>query len=142
MTNNLQTKSKNLEGKPHSQLAIYQDASGDSDKENWVPGTQSSNPAPRMSQTNTKQSLGSQRGVLQENTHIPSHSASLEALMSRDINQSNRREKKAQKHSSGKVGSRVDTEVSKLMGETDLPREEDDLDAVQNLLSLSQGAWH
>ena len=36
---------------------------------------------------------------------------------------------------------KVDDEVAAFMGDTVPPREADDLDCVQNLLSLSQAAW-
>lgn len=115
--------------KSSSQPAIYQACEGDSDKENWEPGTQMSNPRRRGP-------AGLQRvnRILEESLHVPSQSSSLDALMSRQSSAKSSRNEKWNSSSEG------DEEVAAFMGE-DAPREEEELDCVQNLLSLSQAAW-
>ena len=115
--------------KSSSQPAIYQEYDGDSDKENWEPGRQMSNPRRRGP-------AGFQRvnRILEESLHVPSQSSSMDALMNRRSN--------ARKSSNEKWNSsfEVDEEVAAFMDEN-APHEEEELDCVQNLLSLSQAAW-
>lgn len=115
--------------KSSSQPAIYQEYEGDSDKENWEPGTQMSNPRRRRP-------AGFQRvnRVLEENLHIPSQSSSLDALMNR------RSSDKSSSSEKWNSSFEVDEEVAAFMNEK-VPHEEEELDCVQNLLSLSQAAW-
>ncbi|EXJ83242.1 hypothetical protein A1O1_06861 [Capronia coronata CBS 617.96] len=85
--------------------------SGDSDKENWAPGTRmSENPLRR-----TKPSAR-QRPILQENEEMTFPDAG-----------------SSQKLGGGKVDSKSSPTKEKAKGE--------ELDCVQGLLSLSQGAW-
>lgn len=119
-----------------SQSAIWQEYEGDSDKENWEPGTQASNPrrrGPGLSHQAAR--------ILEENFCVPSQSSSLDSLMNR--------EGTASRHSTTKSSSseekensvpEEDDEIAVFMGESG-PREVEDLDCVQNLLSLSQAAW-
>ena len=88
------TKLQDEDRKPKSHSMLFGNYEGDSDKENWEPGTRTS--APRR-----RRSLNSQpsRLILEESSHFPSQATN------------------------------------------NAPREEDDLDCVQNLLSLSQAAW-
>ena len=115
--------------KSSSQPAIYQEYEGDSDKENWEPGTQMSNPR-------RKGPAGLQRTnrILEESLHVPSQSSSLDALMNRQSSAKTSRNEKWNSSSDG------DEEVAAFMGEN-ASHEEEELDCVQNLLSLSQAAW-
>ncbi|CAD6591702.1 MAG: hypothetical protein ASARMPREDX12_005382 [Alectoria sarmentosa] len=119
-----------------SQSTIWQDYEGDSDKENWEPGTQSSNPRRRR----PGQSHQAAR-ILEESFRVPSQSSSIDTLMNREGITSRRSIMKSSS-SEGKenCGPELDDEIAAFMGESG-PREEDDLDCVQNLLSLSQAAW-
>ena len=115
--------------KSSSQPAIYQEYEGDSDKENWEPGTQMSNPRRRGP-------VGFQRvnRILEESLHVPSQSSSLDALMNR------RSSDKSSSSEKWNSSFEVDEEVAAFMNEK-VPHEEEELDCVQNLLSLSQAAW-
>ena len=115
--------------KSSSQPALYQEYEGDSDKENWEPGTQMSNPQRRRP-------AGLQRvnRILEESLHVPSQSSSLDTLMNRQSSAKSSRNEKWNSSSEG------DEEVAAFMGEN-VPHEEEELDCVQNLLSLSQAAW-
>ena len=122
--------------KGSSQTAVWQEYDGDSDKENWEPGTQSSNPRrPRPGRSYQAAS------ILEENFRIPSQASSLDALMNREGTKSRssitKRSSSEEKENSS---PKVDEEIAAFMGETG-PREVEDLDCVQNLLSLSQAAW-
>lgn len=119
-----------------SQSTIWQEYEGDSDKENWEPGTQSSNPRRRR----PGQSHQAAR-ILEESFRVPSQSSSLDTLMNSE-GITSRRSLTKSSCSEGKenCGPEVDDEIAAFMGESG-PREEDDLDCVQNLLSLSQAAW-
>lgn len=119
-----------------SQSSIWQEYEGDSDKENWEPGTQSSNPR-RRRPGNSHQAAR----ILEESFRVPSQSSSLDAMMSRESTTSRR---SVMSKSSGEEkenrGPEVDDEIAAFMGDSG-PREVEDLDCVQNLLSLSQAAW-
>jgi hypothetical protein len=89
--------------------------SGDSDKENWAPGTRASiNPLRR-----TEPSFNA-RPVLQEN----------ESVIFRDATPANQR---SRQHGKGTGSTQPSPSKEKAKGE--------ELDCVQGLLSLSQGAW-
>ena len=115
--------------KSSSQPAIYQEYEGDSDKENWEPGTRRSNPQRRR-----PAGLQHVNRILEESLHVPSQSSSLDALMNR---QSSAKSSRNEKWTSSSEG---DEEVAAFTGEN-VPHEEEELDCVQNLLSLSQAAW-
>lgn len=102
-------------------------ASGDSDKENWLPGT---TVAPPRRTAAAPQGTGTVRGILRESTHLPSHSSSLDALLNAAKNTPKQQEK------SRKVPG---TETSD--DTTSSSQDAEDFDCVQSLLSLSQGAW-
>ena len=134
----METQDKAL--KPGLQSVTWEDPFGDSDKENWMPGTHSTRPRGEI--TGSRPLDIGQRNVLQENTRVPSHSSSLEAMMAKDKLKSGRQQKKKLAAiNAGKESVEVNEEVSAFMGEPRIAREEDELDAIQNLLSLSQGAW-
>ena len=119
-----------------SQPAIWQEYEGDSDKENWEPGTQSSNPRRRRPGHSHQAAR-----ILEESFRVPSQSSSLDAMMNREGTTSRHSITKIS-NSEGKEnsGPEVDDEIAAFMGESG-PREVEDLDCVQNLLSLSQAAW-
>jgi len=122
--------------KSGSQTDVFQDENGDSDKENWEPGTQTSNPRRRKPADSQQVAR-----ILEESLRVPSQSASLDALMHRETSIIGRLSSKSsiseEKENSSPSG---DDEVAAFMGES-APREVEDLDCVQNLLSLSQAAW-
>ena len=124
---------------PSTQPTPVQASSGDSDKENWEPGTQTSN-LRRARAPNT--SSQAQRAILMDSARIPSHSTSLDALLNQE-NITPRRQTPKTGGSGDGSGEDVedDEEVTAFMSCSSLPREEEDLDCVQNLLSLSQGTW-
>ncbi|KAG8526814.1 uncharacterized protein KY384_008243 [Bacidia gigantensis] len=142
----LQTTSSNIQkqrndkpapkhSKSYSQPYILEDLDGDSDKENWVPGTQQRPPPPRRRPVTDQETAR----TLLESLREPSQSSSGSSLFGGG---------NSRRHSSAtKVSNRenrtpeVDDDVAVFMGGSSLPREEEDLDCVQNLLSLSQAAW-
>ena len=130
---------KEKEYKPNSQTAIYQDHSGDSDKENWVPGTQSSNLNRPRASANPQIS----RSVLGENNLIPSHAVGLGAVQHEGSGKFKSRTADSGRTSncSSSQNCEGDDEVAAFMGETMLPGGDEDLDCIQGLLSLSQGVW-
>lgn len=132
---------KDKRTKPESQFGVYDDLDGDSDKENWEPGTQISSSRRRRETTSQSSSQG-RRGVLKESLNIPSQSSSLDALMSGDTDtprQSRARSKEADVAEIVFPG--VDNGVAKPIGESAISREVEDLEGVQNLLSLSKAVW-
>ena len=131
---------KEQPGKPTSQLEL--DHSGDSDKENWEPGTQSRTQR-RTRNTNAASSSRTGRSVLKESLIIPSQSSSLDALMDRE-NAAPRQapaEQRIVSDAQQHAEKYKDEEVADFMSGSRSPREADELDCVQNLLSLSQGHW-
>ena len=107
----LDAPAKSVDGKSKPQQGYVRSLSGDSDKENWAPGTAVSEHALRRTQPS-----GSQRPILQENEEMTfPHAASSSRKQERD------------------VGAISRPSPSKARGE--------DMDCVQGLLSLSQGAW-
>ena len=121
--------------KPNSELDIFCDPEGDSDKENWEPGTQRRNiDRPRTGGASAR----SQFGALGESD------GNLRNPPSRKVTLSRPATPKRKSVDAGKCGKIEKTgaaaaggENGTLMGESG----EEDLDCVQNLLSLSQGAW-
>lgn len=104
-------------------LDLEQDP-GDSDKENWVPGTRSTSirrrntsqiPRPVLRDANRNRGLG--------------------------ISTNGKRNRPLQAGSQGKAPPELSAEVSAFMAGGSGDTQEDDLDCVQGLLSLSQGAW-
>ena len=113
--------------KSSSQSTLFEDFEGDSDKENWEPGTQAPRP-PRRSRVTSQDSTR----ILLESVREPSQSSTIGAVLSRES-------KKPEDEVNG--GPDIDDEIAAFMRERALPREEEDLDCVQNLLSLSQAVW-
>lgn len=98
---------------------------GDSDKENWVPGTRASQVRrrttshtvrPALRDANRNRGLGLSTGNAKRNRPFPSGTQA-------------------------KVPPELSSEVSAFMSSGAGDSQEDDLDCVQGLLSLSQGAW-
>lgn len=120
--------------------SIFEDEDGDSDKENWQPGTQQ-RPVQRRQAI---QSQNMRRGVLEESPGIPSQSSSLESLLNRE-NSSPRscRAKRKQLEKPGQENTPTEAhdEVADFVQRCSLPRAVEDLEGVQNLLSLSQASW-
>ena len=122
--------------KDGSQSAIWQEYEGDSDKENWEPGTQSSNHRRRRPGHSHQAAC-----ILEESLRVPSQSSSLDAMMNREsITLRRSITKSSSSEEKENSGPEVDDEIAACMGESG-PREVEDLDCVQNLLSLSQAAW-
>lgn len=130
------TKVGEKKSKGTSQSAIWQEHEGDSDKENWEPGTQSSNPR-RRRPGHSQQAAR----ILEESFRVPSQSSSLDAMMNRESTTSRRSTtRNSSSEEKENSGPEVDDEIAAFMGESG-PRGVEDLDCVQNLLSLSQAAW-
>ena len=122
-----------FKAKPSSQPTLWRESSGDSDKENRDPDS----PRPQTSlRTSEEPKIARQRRkVLQENNTIPSHSTSFGAMLEQEKKQGRKYDK------ADKENVVIDHEVSDFMASGTANQEEDEMDAVQNLLSLSQGAW-
>jgi hypothetical protein len=113
---------------------IFDDEDGDSDKENWEPGTQQ-RPVPRRRPV---QPQGLRRGALGESPVMPIHSSSLKCLLNReDRSPRSSRHKRKQLEEAGQENVQAKTDDSV----TDIVRGSEDLEGVQNLLSLSKAAW-
>lgn len=111
---------------------------GDSDKENWVPGT--NRPNSRRPRKATSQV---QRPALQE-TGIKNRST-VDDLALAANGKRGRAFRGARvppnKEGGVKVAGKLDAEVAAFMSGSGPASREDDLDCIQGLLSLSQGAW-
>ncbi|KAJ5267083.1 hypothetical protein N7478_009891 [Penicillium angulare] len=97
---------------------------GDSDKENWVPGTRASQVRRRTTSHTSRHALreaNGNRGLGLQNT--------------------GKRNRPFASGTQGKVTSELSAEVSAFMAGGGGGSQEDDLDCIQGLLSLSQGAW-
>ena len=125
-----QIPAKNGDEDPKSTLksAIYHEYDGDSDKENWEPGTQTSNIRRRIPAEAQRVDR-----ILEDSLRVPSQSLSFDAVMSCRSSTKTLREEKENS------SFEVDDEEPASMVEG-APHEEE-LDCVQNLLSLSQAAW-
>lgn len=97
---------------------------GDSDKENWVPGT-------RSSQVRRRTTSHAPRAILRD--------ANRRAGLG--ITSGSKRNRQYPSGVQGKAGPDLSAEVSAFMTGGAGGSQEDDLDCVQGLLSLSQGAW-
>lgn len=118
-----------------AQTAIFEDFDGDSDKENWKPGTQS-RPPPRRRPVTSQESAR----ILLESLREPSGSSSQGSGSRRRPHQKAGHEVEAE--DSENCPPEFDEEVARFMGAETTPRRGEDLDCVQNLLSLSQAAWN
>jgi len=121
---------------PSNNEKMTRSPSGDSDKENWVPGENAGNPRRRLPSSKPAKQKQS-KAVLQDNNNVPTHAL--------DLGGRNKRRKQAQPQPSvyeDEVNSEEpDKEVEKFMRGELSPSKKGDLDCVQGLLSLSQGNW-
>ncbi|KAL5358256.1 hypothetical protein BJX96DRAFT_146220 [Aspergillus floccosus] len=101
---------------------------GDSDKENWIPGTRVTHARRRPT---THQQF--QRSVLRE-------SNGRDGRLTKGLSTGGKQSRKASGGNS-KTAPPVDAEVSTFMSGGGSASQEEDLDCIQGLLSLSQGAW-
>ena len=113
---------------------IFEDFDGDSDKENWKPGTQT-RPSPRRRPVTSQESAR----ILLESLREPSGSSSQGSGRGRRPHQKAGLGVEAE--DSENRPPELDEEVARFMGAETTPRREEDLDCVQSLLSLSQAAW-
>ena len=102
--------------------------SGESDKENWAPGTRSSGNSLRR----TEPSSSASRDVLQDHLLATRPKTAC-------IKQCYPRSKQS---GPGQENNPPENDLFQLHGLTDGERKEEDLDCIQGLLSLSQGAWN
>ncbi|KKA20663.1 Homeobox transcription factor [Rasamsonia emersonii CBS 393.64] len=106
---------------------------GDSDKENWVPGTQMSNPRrSRRGASQMRRPVLREAGMSSNNNAVDDGKRERALRTLRD---------NANKQNEIKLPSKLDDEVKAFMSESGASSREEDLDCIQGLLSLSQGAW-
>ncbi|KAI9802994.1 MAG: hypothetical protein M1825_002227 [Sarcosagium campestre] len=118
--------------------AEFWSPSGDSDKENWVPGTREAlQPRHRVRPTE-EQSV-----PFHENNKTPSHCSGPGVTPIRNRVSKNASLENSYGHKRKGSGSEQGTAAKFVIleDESDAPRGAEDLDCVQNLLSLSQGNW-
>lgn len=120
---------QDMKGKDKFPAVLNEDGS-DSDKENWEPGTQTSRERRPRRLVNPQ----IRRRLLEESRNHPSLTSSLGTLMNRE----NIRPNTVSSHEANTP--KIDTQVAEFMCEQPTDMSED-LDCVQNLLSLSQAAW-
>lgn len=115
--------SSKLSSKPDLQLDDDDD-DGDSDKENWIPGTRTSN-------------------VRRKTTSHPSRPVLKETSRNRGLGimTNGKRNRPFPNGIQNKAPPELSADVSAFMSGAGGASQEDDLDCVQGLLSLSQGAW-
>ncbi|KAL4969643.1 homeobox domain-containing protein [Aspergillus stella-maris] len=103
---------------------------GDSDKENWIPGT-------RIAQSRRRTVSHQQRPILKDSNGRSSGPQSKAQPCAR----SRMSQPFVRKQNGSKSMSGLGTDVSAFMGGENTASQEEDLDCIQGLLSLSQGAW-
>jgi hypothetical protein len=126
---------KSLERDP---AKLAKEHSGDSDKENWEPGTQQSNV--RRRRLPMYNAFDLHKVIFHEQEREPRASSIKDEVMAREAIRA-RRQSLASQETQDEGNGVIDAggEVSAFMGESG--RRVEELDAVQNLLSLSQGHW-
>jgi hypothetical protein len=129
-------KKVSKEKKGGDQIMMAKSPSGDSDKENWLPGTRFANPRRRNLPVSQQEKQG-QRVILKENVTVPSQSETFNTPIGTEH---------GGKRKPGKGGVEIFDENRDNEGNdaTAVMHGEDetvDLDCVQGLLSLSQGNW-
>lgn len=108
---------------------------GDSDKENWVPGTtRRAHPRHQRALSHTQRPVLKENGV-RKNTAVDDLALAKHGRLYRGPRGS--KEMKSSAQTTGKL----DAEVAAFMTKTGSASREEDLDCIQGLLSLSQGAW-
>lgn len=132
----LQNTANSKPGKGNDHL--MSSPSGDSDKENWMPGENEGNTRRRPLPAARAEKQYSSKSVLGDNFNIPTHAVNLGGSK-------NKRRKGG--YVEPKVFEDLDNrenvgeEVEKFMRGEISPSKKGDLDCVQGLLSLSQGNW-
>ncbi|GMG09736.1 unnamed protein product [Aspergillus oryzae] len=117
--------SKSMAGKGNRDIEC-----GDSDKENWIPGIQTSRVRRRAASQHH-----SSRPVLRD-------ANGKDGKVNKDLTtRRSRLSQASQRKANEKALPTVDTEVSTFMAGGGGSSQEEDLDCIQGLLSLSQGAW-
>ncbi|KAB8272377.1 hypothetical protein BDV30DRAFT_239641 [Aspergillus minisclerotigenes] len=117
--------SKSMAGKGNRDIEC-----GDSDKENWIPGTQTSRVRRRAASQHH-----SSRPVLRD-------ANGKDGKVNKDLTtRRSRLSQASHRKANEKALPTVDTEVSTFMAGGGGSSQEEDLDCIQGLLSLSQGAW-
>ncbi|KAA8646321.1 hypothetical protein EYZ11_008448 [Aspergillus tanneri] len=108
---------------------------GDSDKENWIPGTRVSHIRRRAASHHH-----SQRPVLRDSKGRDgkANKGLLAAGKRSRLSQASQRKASG---GNGKAAPEMDADVSAFMAGGGSASQEEDLDCIQGLLSLSQGAW-
>ncbi|KAL2860294.1 hypothetical protein BJX68DRAFT_82277 [Aspergillus pseudodeflectus] len=106
---------------------------GDSDKENWIPGTRVTHARRR-----TVSHHQSQRPILKDPNSSKPYNKNLAAASRSRLSQTNRKTSGGSTKSMPGLGN--DVSAAFIAGENTASQEED-LDCIQGLLSLSQGAW-
>jgi hypothetical protein len=132
--------------KTHEQLTnmakegLMRSPSGDSDKENWLPGDRPTNSRRRPLPQSKNDKLPTTKSILGDNHNVPSHASNLGA-----VGNGRNRKRKSQD-----IGANIfedeenadgGEEVQKFMRGEVSPSKKGDLDCIQGLLSLSQGNW-
>lgn len=126
---------QDMKGKDKYPAAVLYEDGSDSDKENWEPGTHTS----RERQPRRLVNPQMRRRLLEESRNHPSLSSSLGTFMNHES--VSPRHSRPDTSSSRKADApKIKAEVAKFMCEQPAEMPED-LDCVQNLLSLSQAAW-
>jgi hypothetical protein len=111
---------------------------GDYDKENWLPGTQE-RAAPRRHRRVTSHAP---RAVLKENGMRKNITVDDLALAAGGTkNRISRGLRGSNKENEVLHPGKIDAEVAAFMSKTESSSRAEDLDCIQGLLSLSQGAW-
>jgi hypothetical protein len=130
--------------KAHDQLAsmakegLMRSPSGDSDKENWLPGERPTNQRRRPLPQSKDDKLP--KSILGDNHNIPSHASNLGGA---GIGRNRKRKSQDIGANIFEDEETVDggEEVQKFMRGEVSPSKKGDLDCIQGLLSLSQGNW-
>lgn len=127
---------KDLKSHNGSKYEIFEDLDpGDSDKENWVPGTQQPRvrrrAVPRQNRRLILREAGREQGQLGKSSNVTADARRARPFRNHGPN--------AGKENA--LAPELDEEVSAFMSGAGGPSQEEDLDCIQGLLSLSQGAW-
>lgn len=108
---------------------------GDSDKENWIPGTRTSGMRRRTIPGQSRRPILKDAGRRDGNAdRDPGRITSSKRARTRGQSPNANKE-------NNNVPEELDEEVSAFMAGSGGPSQEEDLDCVQGLLSLSQGSW-
>lgn len=107
---------------------------GDSDKENWIPGT-------RISNIRRRTTSHPQRPVLKEANRKDGKPQNLAAAGKRSRLAQGQYQQRKTNAGNGTPAPEIGPEVSAFMAGGGSASQEEDLDCIHGLLSLSQGAW-